>query len=155
MRNVRILLLQLPICVGLLSQTTAEETPDYSGQWQVQAKIGPVRVLGRSHVTLTTTPLCILQQGGSKVTGTCKGPNNIGTVTGTVEGQRIQFRWSAVPYKPLGISLELSFDGSLQPESSITGLVVAKGYETTPGTFAVTFIPANNAQIQIPHQSGQ
>jgi hypothetical protein len=45
--------------------------PDYSGTWKIETS-----------GAWSAHPLCLLQQAGNRITGTCKGGSNIGTLEG-------------------------------------------------------------------------
>jgi beta-lactamase regulating signal transducer with metallopeptidase domain len=98
---------------------------DLSGTWSIN---GVFESGGK--VIATTTPFCVFQQASGRLTGTCKGPNAMGTATGTVEGQDVTWQWVAVAYTPAGGSGTATYKGALSPDGAIRGSVT---FSTIPG----------------------
>lgn len=108
----------------LFKVTDTVKTADVSGSWQVDAHYE-----GGG----TAKPVCFFQQAGSRLTGTCKGPNSIGIATGSVSGQRIVFDWAASAYTPIGGSGVASFVGTVDLEKrQMSGTTAMSG---VAGTF--------------------
>lgn len=77
----------IKVCITLILFCTAAHAADanVAGTWTVNAKSG----------RRSATQTLVLQQDGNKVTGTFKGPRQSGTISGTVNGNAIQFHVDA------------------------------------------------------------
>jgi hypothetical protein len=73
-----------------------------SGAWKIETRGGP-------------TPLCSLVHVGNKLNGSCDEPLATGTVTGTVVGPTVRWRWQS--------AAAFDFVGTLGPDNTITGTV--------------------------------
>jgi len=96
-----------------------DDLADYSGTWQISADSASFR----AH------PLCIFQQAGSRITGTCKGGSNIGTGEGTADGNNFKFMWQGTAYIPGGECVCM-FTGKRISATQITGTVETMGVTT-------------------------
>jgi len=108
--------------------TDADRT-DFSGEWRVS---GLIEANGQA---VLAKPTCVFQQAGARLTGTCKGPNSLGTATGTVDGRRLSWRWDATPSTPIGANGVESFDGTLGPDGVVRGATTYSGLPGATGTF--------------------
>jgi hypothetical protein len=77
-------------------------------------------------------PVCLLRQDGNAISGSCKGPTNEGSVTGTIEGKRVDIGWHIVAAQVPPVR----FRGVLERDGSIDGEMNFPGYRTAP--FAAT-----------------
>jgi hypothetical protein len=90
--------------------------PDYSGTWQIAA----------DGASFHAHPLCIFQQAGNRITGTCKGGSNIGTGEGIAGGDNFEFMWEGMAYIPGGECL-CTFTGKRVSAIKITGTIESRG----------------------------
>jgi hypothetical protein len=84
---------------------------DVSGAWTIEAKCERGGAL----------PVCFFQQAGTKITGTCKGPNSLGTASGTVKGRSVEFVWDSTAYTRAEGPVRGEFFGTVNPDGTITG----------------------------------
>jgi predicted aspartyl protease len=90
--------------------TAAEVVPvNISGAWKIDTQNGPV-------------PVCGFRQAGNNLTGSCAGPIAVGTITGTIIGRQVRWRWQWVAYAGVNAAA-FEFVGTLQPDNTITGTV--------------------------------
>jgi len=63
---------------------------NFAGVWSFSGAMGNPAVE-------TIAPVCVFRQSGDTLTGSCKGPAGIGSVTGGgVNGVRMTFRWNRI-----------------------------------------------------------
>ena len=96
-------------CVILCWISTPSQSAEISGAWKIETQGGP-------------TPLCSLVQVGNNLNGSCVGPQATGTVTGTVVGPTVQWRWQWVTYAG-NAAAAFDFVGTLESDNTITGRV--------------------------------
>jgi hypothetical protein len=89
--------------------STPASSADIHGAWKINTRGGPV-------------PLCHFVQSANNVRGTCVGPQAAGTVTGTVDGQTVRWRWQWVTYVG-NAAAGFDFVGTLGADNTITGTV--------------------------------
>jgi len=89
--NLRAKLCYASALVGfaLASSPGIAEAANFAGTWSVAGAMG-------NPLVETVAPLCVFQQAGNKIAGTCKGPAGIGSAVGAVSGSSIIWRWSRV-----------------------------------------------------------
>jgi hypothetical protein len=85
---------------------------EISGAWKIDTQGGP-------------TPLCSLVQVGSNLNGSCVGPQAKGTITGTLAGPTVQWRWQWITYAGNGAGA-FDFVGVLRADNSISGTIERK-----------------------------
>jgi beta-lactamase regulating signal transducer with metallopeptidase domain len=112
--------------------TAPAQTADLSGTWVFE---GVLEAQGQ--VAGVFKPLCVFQQAGDKLVGSCKGPAALGVASGTVDGQKVSWRWDWADYTSNtareGIA---SFDGSLGADSVIRGSLTSSNEPGVSGTFS-------------------
>ena len=96
-----------------------------SGRWSVS---------GRSAYS-SVTPVCLITQAGSRISGTCRGPNAAGPVSGTVVGATIAFQWRTTATTRVGVTGMVTFRGVLGRDGVVRGTYTLTG---SPG--AGTFV---------------
>jgi hypothetical protein len=77
-------------CALFLSTIGVASAANFAGTWTFT---GIMR-------TAQTSPVCVFRQVGSTISGSCKGPNAIGSAAGIVNGNAILFHWSHIPTNP-------------------------------------------------------
>ena len=105
--------LALFVGVGMAATTAAAE--DETTSWQISATFSDGG---------TAVPLCIFQQVGDLLSGTCKGPNSFGTATGVVRGVHIKFTWHAKAYTAIGRTGDFEFSGVQDPPGTVRGTAI-------------------------------
>ena len=96
-------------CMILWGISVPSHAAEISGAWKIATRGGP-------------TPICSFVQVGNNLNGSCIGLQATGTVTGTVVGPTVRWRWRWATY---GKNTAAAFDfiGSLQANNTITGTV--------------------------------
>ena len=127
----RIIALSLTVFISIglvLRSALGEVAPvNVSGSWTIDSQAGPV--------------MCGFQKyAGNNFTGSCVGQNGKGTVTGTINGKEVQWRWQWVAYT--GNSADaLDFEGTLASDDAITGSVKWTTGRSLPLTATVRSLP--------------
>ena len=111
--------------------TAPAQTADLSGTWTFEGVME-----SQGQVVLVSKPLCVFQQAGDKLVGSCKGAGGLGVATGTVEGQKVSWRWDETAYTPNGATGVASFDGSLGADNVIRGDMTFSTQPGATGTFS-------------------
>ena len=121
-------LIRISLALLMVSAPAWAQEADIAGSWIIEAKFDDGSI---------ARPLCIFQQAGARLTGTCKGPNSMGTSTGAVKGQQVSFTWNGVAYTPQGGTGQLVYSGALKADGTISGKVVFNPSSTQAlsGTF--------------------
>jgi hypothetical protein len=101
------------VAFGIAARPAAAE--DGATTWQIRATFSD----GGGAV-----PLCIFQQVGDLLSGTCKGPNSFGTATGSVRGVHVKFTWHAKAYTAIGVSGDIRFSGIQNPPGIVRGTAI-------------------------------
>ena len=96
-----------------------------SGRWSIS---------GRSAYA-SVTPVCLITQVGSRITGTCRGPNAVGPLAGSVSGATIAFQWRTTATTRVGVTGVATFRGVLERDGAVRGTFTLTG---SPG--AGTFV---------------
>jgi hypothetical protein len=91
----------------LMAAPDVSETAQISGAWKIDS--------GNDR----PSPTCGFQQAGNDLTGSCIGPNAKGTITGTVVGTQVRWRWQYT----INSSAAFDFIGTLTPDNTITGVL--------------------------------
>ncbi len=95
-------------CMILCGTSVSSLAAEISGTWKIDTRGGPV-------------PLCGLAQVGTDLIGSCVGPGATGSVSGTVIGPSIRWRWQFVGYARNATGT-WDFVGILRPDNTITGV---------------------------------
>src|SRR5450755_930166 len=113
MRTSRALGLAFFVAVAVAGTPAA--AADLASAWQIRATF---RDGARA------VPLCIFQQVGDVLSGSCKGPNSFGTATGSVRGVHVKFTWHAKAYTSIGMSGDFEFSGVQGPPNIVAGTAI-------------------------------
>lgn len=84
----------------------------FAGTWAVSGRLG---------TTGSVSPVCVFRESGIAVSGTCKGPNGIGSALGAVRGTAIEWQWHVTRTDPQGYSGIVTFRGTLGADGVIRG----------------------------------
>jgi clan AA aspartic protease (TIGR02281 family) len=97
--------------LGFSASASAEVAPaNISGSWQIETpQNGP-------------SPRCVFRQEGNNLTGSCTGPKAEGTITGTIIGDQVRWRWQWVTYTG-NAAAAFDFIGTLGLDNTITGML--------------------------------
>jgi len=101
---------------------------NFSGMWSVSGTMNTGPTIAK------VSPVCTLRQSGNALSGTCRGPNGVGTASGELNGARILFQWHVAATNSIGMSGVATFHGALGPDGVIRGTWTFTGFRTT-GTF--------------------
>jgi hypothetical protein len=128
-------------CLTLCGISVPSHAAEISGAWKIDTQGGP-------------TPLCSLVQVDNNLNGSCVGPQAKGTVTGTLAGSIVQWRWQWVTYTGNATGA-FNFVGVLGADNAISGTVERKetgfALNFTAKRQIVTSDPAGTA-VQTPAQ---
>jgi hypothetical protein len=114
----------------LLSSLGRADAANFTGTWSFNGTI----VAGNRYATVS--PVCILKQGGSNISGTCKGPNGIGAAAGIVNGNAILVRWNHIPTNSLGLRGIATFHGAWGSDGVIRGTWMDTAEGSAVGNFS-------------------
>jgi hypothetical protein len=104
------------------------DAANFSGTWSVAGAMGHPFVE-------TVAPVCVFQQAGSRIAGTCKGPAGIGSAVGAVSGSTIIWRWSRVATSRAQHNGFVTFRG-VWGRAGLSGTWVDSAVPGLVGTFA-------------------
>ena len=111
MRSVKSLLVVLMLAASAATAFAA----DLSGTWKVDGSVSSNSV----------NYACTLKQDGDRLTGTATLEGKDHPVTGTVTGKAVTWKFT-VDYN--GTPLEITFDGTRDSDTDITGKIDVMGY---------------------------
>lgn len=97
------------VCMILCGIGVPSHAAEISGAWKIETHGGPV-------------PLCSLVQTGNDLSGSCVGPQAAGTISGTVAGPTVRWRWQWVTNSGDKAGA-FDFLGTLGADNTITGTV--------------------------------
>ncbi len=103
---------------------------DFSGSWRMSGTI-----MDGERLVFTATPVCVFQQAGSLLTGTCKGPNALGPATGSVDGRSVSWTSEMRGYTAVGATGTIDCAGHLDPDGVIRGVLRFSGLPGLTGAF--------------------
>jgi hypothetical protein len=106
----------------------AASAATFAGTWSVAGTIG-------NPVVAKATPVCKLAQSGSKLAGTCRGPNGAGAAAGAVSGRAITLTWRVVATNAIGSSGIITYKGVLGNDGVIRGTWTFSTARGLVGTF--------------------
>ena len=116
MRVIASPLLALLAGVTIAAATeSSASAADFSGTWSASAVFEQ-----NGQIAYTTTPVCTFQQAGSRISGTCKGPNALGPAVGTANGATISWQWTATA-NATGKTGVSTWKGTLDTDGVIRG----------------------------------
>jgi hypothetical protein len=78
----------------------------FAGNWYVRGQLYYGRFFGQ------VNPVCTFRQSGSAISGECRGPNAVGPVSGSVNGNRILWQWRTTATTPIGTTGVITFHGT-------------------------------------------
>jgi hypothetical protein len=114
-----------------IKPSASAQTADLSGTWTFEGVLE-----SKGQVVMVARPLCVFQQAGGKLVGSCKGPGGLGVATGTVDGQKVSWKWDETASSPNGVTGVGSFEGSLGADNVIRGDVTFSSQPDAAGTFS-------------------
>ena len=107
--------------------STPSQSAELSGAWKIDTRGGPA-------------PLCILVQVGDNLNGSCSGPQAAGTVSGTVIGPAVRWRWQWAAHSG-NVAGALDFVGVLGFDNTMTGVAGRRETGLSLNFTAKTFVP--------------
>ena len=109
--------------VALIGSASAVAAADMSGQWAVAADLGGTAV----------NSTCTFKQTGNSFDGTCKGDGGDSKTSGTVDNQKVTFKYSV---DAQGMTYALTYVGTLdQAGAELKGNVTVAGAADAEGMF--------------------
>jgi hypothetical protein len=112
-------------CAFFLSMIGVASAANFAGTWTFSAIMPNAR----------TTPVCVFRQVGSRISGSCKGPNGIGSASGIVNGNAILFSWSHIPTNAIGMRGTATYHGVWGSDGVVRGTWVDSAIRGESGTF--------------------
>jgi len=112
-------------CALFASAPRPADAAGASGRWSISG----------ASSTGTVTPVCVITQAGSRVSGTCRGPNAVGPMAGTISGATISFQWRTTATTRVGYTGVVSFRGVMERDGVVRGTFGAPGWLN--GTFSM------------------
>ena len=100
-----------------------EYTWNVHGQMEVNGRVAGV------------SPVCVLRQAGSQISGNCRGPAAEGPATGVANGDNITWQWTATATNSNGRNGIAVFQGTLGYDGVIRGSYTNSTIPGVTGTF--------------------
>jgi hypothetical protein len=118
--------------LGLIAAGAASaQSVNIAGAWRIAGQI----VVGNEFVS--ATPVCTFRQTGTRLSGTCIGPNATGPITGVVSGRAVSWTWSNQATTRIGLTGLTSFNGTYENSRLISGVMTSSA-SAGRGTFTQT-----------------
>ncbi|HTX50406.1 MAG TPA: hypothetical protein VME40_13555 [Caulobacteraceae bacterium] len=130
MKAIQTTLLAVFAGSGLAAVPAIAGADDFAGTWDI---VGAIHADGP--VVLNVTSVCVLQQTGAIIAGTCKGADALGPASGTAVGAKIGWTADVKATAPNGANGLFSFAGVLGADGVIRGEVKYAGLPGRVGTF--------------------
>jgi hypothetical protein len=86
-------------------------------------------------VIATSAPVCVFRQGGNAISGSCKGPNGIGSADGSVNGSAIYWRWHIIATNSRGLAGIATYHGVWGSDGVLRGTWTHSARSGAYGTF--------------------
>ncbi len=102
---------------------------NFAGKWSVSGTIVRGNFFGK------VSPVCVFRQSGDALSGTCRGPNGIGSAAGTINANRILFEWHSIATTSIGVTGTEIFHGVLGGDGVIRGTWTFSTLPGAVGTF--------------------
>jgi hypothetical protein len=96
------------------SAVNIADAADFAGTWSVSGRLG-------NPVVATSAPVCVFRQTGNAISGTCKGPNAIGSVDGSVNGRAIFWQWHTIATNAFGLNGTATYRGAWGSDGVVRG----------------------------------
>lgn len=113
----------------LAAPVVADDNVNIAGTWAISGTLG-------DPVISRMSPVCELKQDGAGISGTCKGPNAFGTVTGAVDGKNVLLTWKHAATTDQGITGTTTMTGTLGDDGFIRGTYTVSIFPGAGGTFS-------------------
>jgi hypothetical protein len=65
--------------------------------------------------------VCVFRQNGNAISGSCKGPNAIGSADGSVNGRAIAWRWHTIASNAVGLNGTATYRGVWGSDGVVRG----------------------------------
>jgi hypothetical protein len=104
------------------------DAANFAGTWTVAATLG-------NPVIATSAPVCVFRQKGNAISGSCKGPNGIGSADGNVNGNAILWRWHIIATNARGLGGIATYHGAWGSDGVLRGTWTHTSYPHAYGTF--------------------
>jgi hypothetical protein len=96
------------------SATAPADAANFAGTWTVAGTLG-------NPVVATSAPVCVFRQSGNAISGSCKGPNGIGSAVGSVNGRAILWRWNIIATNAVGLAGIATYHGVWGSDGVVRG----------------------------------
>jgi hypothetical protein len=98
----------------LVCAPRAADAANFAGTWAVSGTMG-------DPVFFHASPICVFKQDGDKLSGSCKGPNGLGSAEGAVDDKKIVWHWYHIATNSVGVDGTATFRGVLGDDGVIRG----------------------------------
>jgi hypothetical protein len=102
------------VACAIVALASSADAANFAGSWAVSGRLG-------NPVVATSAPVCVFRQTGSRISGSCKGPNAIGSADGSVNGRAIAWRWYTIATNEVGLSGTATYRGVWGSDGIIRG----------------------------------
>jgi hypothetical protein len=96
------------------SSAGSADAANFAGTWTVAGTLG-------NPVVATSAPVCVFRQSGNAISGSCKGPNGIGSAVGSVNGRAILWRWNIIATNAVGLAGIATYHGVWGSDGVVRG----------------------------------
>jgi hypothetical protein len=97
---------------AFVSSASIADAANFAGTWAFSGSNGAGGMVA---------PVCVFRQNASKIGGSCKGPNGIGSAAGLVNGRAIVLQWHVIATTSRGTSGIVTFKGVWGSDGDIRG----------------------------------
>jgi|SRR5450755_915759 hypothetical protein len=104
------------------------DAANFAGTWAVNGIMG-------DPVFATIAPVCVFKQDGNKITGSCKGPNGLGSAEGAVDGEKIVWHWYRIATNSVGVDGTATLKGVWGSDGVLRGTWTDSAAPDAGGTF--------------------
>jgi hypothetical protein len=112
----------------VVSSAGVANAATFAGTWAYSATLG-------RPVIATSAPVCVLRQSGNTLSGSCKGPNGIGSGAGIVNGRAILLQWHHIATTSIGRTGTATYHGVWGSDGVVRGTWVDTVWPGVTGTF--------------------
>jgi hypothetical protein len=108
-----------------ISSVGIVDAANFAGTWTFSAVMA----------NATSAPVCVFRQAGNRISGSCKGPNGIGSAIGAVSGDAIAFQWHIIATNPRGLAGIATYKGVWGSDGVVRGRWTHSAIPREVGTF--------------------
>jgi hypothetical protein len=125
------------------------DAADFAGTWTFSGTIAS------GDAVVTSAPVCVFRQSGDTVSGSCKGPNGIGSATGNLNGSALFFEWHIIPTNSRGLGGIATYHGVWGSDGVVRGTWSHSALPGIVGNFSGQRLAAAAAERPVTKPSAQ